>query len=190
MAYSIHNIYPKTSTRPDEAEQIEIARRRLMQQSEKVRTGKNLFPSFTAHRLAQTALYFANSRASSFEKVHTLNAVEANFRARGVNERTMRTMAGLSQRALQEAFPPTDDPAINELNRLDLLARRSAIEHTTSNTPFPVALDQAWTDLGHPMEPLLKKTERIILYGDFLEQATGVIGDPTEDGTGPVSLLK
>jgi hypothetical protein len=190
MAYSIHNIYPKAFERPGEAEQIETARKRLVLRSEKARIGKDRFPGLTVHRLAQTALYLASSNASTFERVHTLNTTEANFRARNLDENSLRIITRLSQRALQEAFPPTDDPATDDLNRLDLLARRRAIGHTTPNISFAAALDEAWTYLGHPMEPLLRRTERVILYGDFLEQTTGAVDNHSDDGTNSISLLK
>jgi hypothetical protein len=164
MTYSIRDFYPtRQLALPDEAPQIEAIRTRLMLESEEIRLGNDSHPDRTAARLARAALYLANSGASPFERVATLNEVHANLLAGGTKRRNVRTVAGLSHQALISTYPDSPDQATSKLNQIEIAARHRAIERTTRETPFSVALEDAWAYLGHPIGPLIEVTEEKIL---------------------------
>jgi hypothetical protein len=163
MTYNIYDSHPTSRAMPDEALRIAELREELMLDSDDIRLGNDRHPEQTTIRLAQSALLLASSAASMFEKTFVLNTVHANILAAGTKRRNMRTIAGLSHQALRVAYPRAKDRATNRLNRLDISARRRAIRHTAPDTPFIIALEEAWGHSGHPIGPLIETTEEIVL---------------------------
>ncbi|MDN5274177.1 MAG: hypothetical protein JWP06_78 [Candidatus Saccharibacteria bacterium] len=198
MTYNVHDIHPTASALPGEALRIEALRKELMLSSEEIRRGADPHPERTIIRLGHDALFLATSAAPMFEKLHVLNAAHANIRAGGFRwHNNMRTIAGLSRRALKIAYPVTKDPTTNQLNRTDIATRRRAIRRTSPTLSFPSALEEAWTHFGHPIDPLIETTEQINLASrqaaireQHRNQETGALIDLLEEDTAPLLLYK
>ena len=149
-----------------EALRVEKARQSLMWGSEKIRTHQDRDPEQTVARLSTVALDLFASNAPEFEKVATLNETHANLLAGGRRPDEIRTIANLSLKALDAAFPETkDNPTSSALNHDEIATRLEAILTTTPDNSFPQALEKVWETRGHPIDPLLTRT------GDLIEAA-------------------
>lgn len=144
------------------AERVHMVRQTLILDSNEVRLGNDHDPEQTARRLTAAAMELFYSEASEFEKVATINQAHANLLGGGVTPETLHHMAGLSLRALDIAFPGSDDAFTNNLNREEIMARLEAIDLTSASMPFIGAYGDAWERRGQPTELMLVRNQELI----------------------------
>lgn len=152
----------EVATALDEARRIEMARTELITRSDEIRLGSDPHPERTIRVLAHAAEFLVDSAAPEWEKATTLSEAAANLIGSDTKSPSTQHIARLAIATLQQAFPERPDAYIDRLNKDEIRARTGAMTHTSAEVPYSEALEQQWTELNHPLEPLIDRTEDLV----------------------------
>jgi hypothetical protein len=161
--------YPsdKTNKTLGEAEEIEATRQELVNRSDEIRLGNDPYPEKTIRTLGQKAQWLADTAAPAFEKGLTLTETYANIYGGGFgNHPAAQNIGRLGKVVLDRTTPDEVTPYTEKLYKDDHDVQLAAIGHTSPEVPFPAALNQAWTEHNHPLDPLIDKTGQTLAEAD------------------------